>query len=117
MGDVMISVLLRELGKLPVLSVSPARVLVTVFDESRLLKSFVLADQLRSAGLAVINSTEAVKLPKQLKLADRLGIRFAVIQGPDESERNEVTIKDLVERTQVTVSETEMVAKIQQMLA
>jgi histidyl-tRNA synthetase len=57
---------------------------VTVFDESFLLKSYRLAAELRKAGVKAMVYPETAKLQKQLKFADRKGIRYAVILGPDE---------------------------------
>lgn len=103
MGDVMITVLLQKYGKVNVESTKEQTVLVTVFDADLLPSSFALGNQLRNAGLKVITYPEAVKLQKQLKFADRRGINYALIQGPDEAVSNSVTIKDLAKREQKTV--------------
>jgi histidyl-tRNA synthetase len=58
-----------------------------------------------------------VKLPKQLKFADRMGIRFVVIIGPDEALNRQVTIKDLATRTQHTLERALAGDAIQEMLA
>jgi histidyl-tRNA synthetase len=115
MGDVMISIILRERGYLPEKAIAPARVLVTVFDEGSLLDSFALASELRQAGIKASVYPEPAKLPKQLKYADKMGMRWAIIVGTDEIARNEVTIKDLTDRTQVSVSRTELVNRLHQM--
>jgi histidyl-tRNA synthetase len=104
MGDVMVSLLLQKYGKLVEDTSKNQTVLVTVFDATALPSSFALANDLRKAGIKVLTYPEAVKLPKQLKFADRKGIRFAVIQGPDEVSSNTVTIKDLSNREQKTVA-------------
>jgi histidyl-tRNA synthetase len=87
MGDVMITHVLEKYGCLPLFNPSPAAVLVTVFEEIELNASLRLAAQLRAEGLSVVCFTEPVKLPKQLKYADRMGIRCAIIVGPDEKGR------------------------------
>ncbi len=58
---------------------------------------------MRQAGLKVICSSEAGKLPKQFKFADRMKIRVAIVLGPDEAANGQVTIKDLASGTQQTV--------------
>jgi histidyl-tRNA synthetase len=47
MGDVVIGIILQEAGLLPEFDSTPASVLVTVFDESLLLKSYARASELR----------------------------------------------------------------------
>lgn len=103
MGDVMITIILRENGLVPDLKIVPADILVTVFDPASLPESFGLAAGLRDVGLKVVVYPEAVKLQKQLKYADRLGVRFVLIAGPDEQAAGKVTVKDLKSGVQETV--------------
>ncbi len=117
MGDVMISILLREYGLIPDLKLIPADVLVTVFDEQSLAESFELAANLRAAGLKTVVYPEAVRLQKQLKYADRTGLRFVLIAGPDERAAGQVTVKDLRERSQQTVLREQVAALLRQTLA
>jgi len=117
MGDVMITVLLQKYGKIDIESKREQyTVLVTVFDETLLPASFAIGNDLRNAGLRVVTYPEAAKLPKQLKFADRKGIHFAVIQGPDEATSNSVTIKDLLKREQKTVPLSEAAKTIKEMM-
>jgi len=102
MGDMMIAVVLEKYGKLPKFQLAPAQVLVTSFDAERLLGAYVLAGELRQAGLKVMVYPEFAKLQKQLKYADRSGARFVLIAGPDEEAAGIVTVKDLATRTQET---------------
>jgi histidyl-tRNA synthetase len=105
MGDVVITLILEKYGLLPKdLNISPAPVLVTVFDETRLLESFKLAGELRRAGLKVVCYPEAAKLQKQFKYADRIGARVTLVLGPDEVENGQVTVKNLANGEQVTVA-------------
>ena len=117
MGDVMITVLLQKYGKIDIESKREQNtVLVTVFDETLLPASFAIGNDLRNSGLRVVTYPEAAKLPKQLKFADRKGIHFAVIQGPDEATSNSVTIKDLLKREQKTVPLSEAAKTIKEMM-
>ncbi len=117
MGDVMMGIVLEKYGQLPTQEKTPADVLVTVFDEERTLAAFGVADQLRRLGLKVVCYPEAVKLQKQFKYADRIGVRFAVVSGPDEESANLVTVKDLMNRTQETLPVAEAAEKIRSQLA
>jgi histidyl-tRNA synthetase len=112
MGDVVISLMLEEYGRLPKLSNSPTQVLVTAFDESTLPATRRLASQLRQAGLNVDLYPEAAKLNKQLKYADRQGIPFAVILGPDEVKAGTVVLRNMLANEQQVVSQSELAARI-----
>ncbi len=103
MGDVMIRVVLEKYGLYPELKVQPADVMVACFDASSLADSYAIAMELRDAGLNVSCYPEALKLDKQLKYANKTGMKVLVIAGPDELASGRVTVKDLVHRTQQTV--------------
>ena len=103
MGDVMIRVVLEKYGLYPELKVQPADVMVTCFDAAGLPDSYAIAMELRDAGLNVSCYPEALKLDKQIKYANKIGVKALVIAGPDELAAGKVTIKDLVNRTQQTV--------------
>jgi len=103
MGDVVIGIILQEAGLLPEFDLAPASVLVTVFDESLLLKSYKLASQLRQSGLKVMVYPEAAKLPKQFKFADKMRLKVALVLGPDEAEKGQVAVKNLLTGEQIMV--------------
>jgi len=118
MGDLVLSLMLKERGLLPAGGdASPAPVLVTVFDQERMPASLSLAAELRRAGLKVACSTEPAKLPKQFKYADRMSIRIAAIIGPDEAANQQVTIKDLKAGVQQTIARLEAAQVIMKLLA
>lgn len=75
---------------------SIATVLVTIFSRETAAESLRIASELRAAGLHVEMALDAKeKLGKQLQYADRRGIPFALVAGPDELARGEVLIKEL----------------------
>jgi len=73
-------------------------------DRERLLG--VLAD-MRRAGLSADADVMGRGLKAQMKQADRLGARLALILGPDELEKGEATVRDLEvsEQWQVPIAE------------
>lgn len=118
MGDVVITLLLQELGLAPKdLGRSPAEVLVTVFDEARLADSLSLAAELRRAGLDVVSQLRSEKLARQFRYADRIGVYLVAVLGPDEIARQAVTIKDLRTGRQQTVPRGQAAQTIREMLA
>jgi histidyl-tRNA synthetase len=112
MGDMVIGLMAQQYGKVPPLRPSPAEVLVTVFDRAGLADALKLAGELRAAGVRAEWYPEAAKLDKQLKYADGTGVRFAIIIGPDEAARGEVTLKDLQNRTQAALPRAQLAAEI-----
>jgi histidyl-tRNA synthetase len=117
MGDLTIGLLLESSDLIPKeITKSAAEVFVTVFDAQRQPVSMALAAELRMAGMNVICSPEVTKLPKQFKYADRIGVRVAVVIGPDEAASNQVTIKDLRDGSQRTISRVQAIEEIKKLL-
>jgi len=72
-------------------------------DPKFLKKTFEIAKLLREKGKNVQTWLEKnSKLDKQLKYADKKGIRYALILGDNEISKNEITIKDLKNNSQKT---------------
>ncbi|HET7065837.1 MAG TPA: histidine--tRNA ligase, partial [Rudaea sp.] len=88
---------------------STVKVLVTQMDEAQLPAYLELAALLRNAGIATEVVMEAGKLGKQFKHADRAGIRFVVVLGPDEIAKGVVTVKDMRKQDQFEVPRAELV--------
>lgn len=91
-----------------------AHVFVTIFQPDLCAASLRLAQDLRAAGIHVVTALETDKgLGKQLKEADRKGMRYALVLGPDELARGEVVVKDLVRGEQRSVAREEVAATLQ----
>lgn len=117
MGDLVITLVLDELGLIPTdIKSPPSSILVTVFSDETLVESLTLANELREAGLKVSCYPQADKLGKQLKYGDRTGIKIAVLLGPDEIAAQEVTLKDLSTGSQQTIPRTHSAEKITHLL-
>ena len=77
------------------------RVLVTVFSSNLLEESIKITSKLRTTGINTdLYPEPGEKLDKQLKYADKKGIAYAIILGPEEIKKNVVTLKNLENRTQ-----------------
>ena len=77
-------------------------------------------DQALAAAYAMrqigINTTLAdgnEKLDKQLKYADKRGIQYALIIGPEEVKAGKVTLKNLAKKAQETLTLEEAIHKVQ----
>lgn len=112
MGDVVLPIILAEYQKLPEIQTQPARVLVTVFEQETFKDSLLIAGELRASGIATSVYPEPVKLGKQFKYADRLGMEFAIVIGPDEISQDQVQVKNLKSGEQTSTSRTELAAFI-----
>jgi histidyl-tRNA synthetase len=88
----------------PALTVSPADVMLTIWDEDSMSDSLALAKELRGAGLRVDLYPEADKIGKQLKYAAAQKIPFVVVTGADERARGLVSLKEMSTGEQQTVS-------------
>jgi histidyl-tRNA synthetase len=109
MGDVIIELLLDRAGKRPGLPASPSKVLMTLFDADLYAQTMALAARLRQAGINVEQSLDPVRLGKQIRYADRSGIPYVAILGPDELEAGKVVLKELSTGEQQAYSEAEAI--------
>ena len=117
MGDVMINLILEKYGCLPQSNFHEGTVLVTTFDGSGQSLSINIARELRANGISAITYPQTAKLQKQLKFADKLGIKIVLMVGPSEIESDSVTIKNLTTTAQVTVPRKELLQVVKEILA
>jgi histidyl-tRNA synthetase len=107
---------LREAGLVDVAE-STVQVLVPQVDPELLPQAMALATTLRAGGI----NTEAVldggRLGRQLRYADRAGIRFVALLGPQEVDSDTVTVKDLRRQDQFSVPRSDIVRALRVELA
>ena len=102
---------------------SAAEVMVLQWSEATVADSLALARALRAPGPdgergpRVVLYPEVDKPGKQFKYAETLGVRVAALVGEDEARDGTVTLKDLQNRTQVTVPRAEAAGEIRRLLA
>lgn len=79
-----------------------ANIFITIFNTELRVESLKLAQEFRESGIPVVIALDdTMSLGKQFKEADRKGIDYAIVMGPDEIARNEVVLKDLTNGEQV----------------
>jgi histidyl-tRNA synthetase len=84
-------------------------VLVTRLDDDGAPDALAVAQRIRDAGFSAdVYAGSSGKLGKQLKYADRRGVRVAVIRGADERAAGTVAVKDLASGDQTTVAEADL---------
>ena len=116
MGDVVIELILREKGVIPQELGARPQVIVTLFDETTMIESLQITNEIRNYGFTVVLYPDPDKLGKQFKFASKQSIPVAVVLGPDEIKNNQVAIKNLQTREQVTVKREELMAQIKDFL-
>ncbi|MGB9883076.1 MAG: histidine--tRNA ligase [Microgenomates group bacterium] len=72
------------------------QVLVTIFSTELLNQSISIVNKLRQNNIkADLYSNDQAKIDKQLKYADKKGIPYVIIIGPDEAKNNLIKLKNL----------------------
>lgn len=90
-----IILLMQERDMFPEDMTGKPEVMVTLFSEELIPESLELTHKLRRAGYRVDLYPEPGKYGKQFKYAEQRGIRYLILQGPDEIEKGIITLKDL----------------------
>lgn len=90
------------------------KVLVTVFNLDLADNSIAISSRLRANDITteLWLETES-KMEKQLKYADQKGIPFVVIIGPEEKEKNVVTLKNMKTRDQKQITIEDVIQELQ----
>lgn len=89
------------------------KVLVSVFNKDLADEAALVSSNLRENGIECeIFPSYDTKLEKQLKYADKKGIRWFVVIGPDEKNKNLVVLKDLTTGKQQEVKLAQLPEKI-----
>ncbi|MBI3379251.1 histidine--tRNA ligase [Candidatus Gottesmanbacteria bacterium] len=102
-----------ELGLFPPMQ-TKTLVLVTVFNKDMLPHSQKLTQELRKENInSDLYPDPNERLDKQIKYADKKGIPYVAIIGPQEAKSKKVTVKNLKDRSQITVSYDELSALLQ----
>lgn len=76
------------------------------------IKSLMLIDEMRLAGIPVMHNLASDSLSAQLRDAETKGIRFAVIMGQKEFVENTVILRDLNIRNQELVDQSAVVKRL-----
>jgi histidyl-tRNA synthetase len=92
--------------------VSPARVLVTVWDAAARPEALVTAAALRREGIPAEVYLAEDRTGEQLGYASSRGIPFALLCGPREREQGLVTVRDLRSREQVSLPAADLPALV-----
>ena len=102
-----------EQNKLFPFDLQITKVLVTIFSKKLKQKSLDYTTALSSAGVSTeLYLDENTKMEKQLKYADKKGIPYVVIIGPDETSTNLVTLRNMKTREQEILTQKDLLDRL-----
>lgn len=90
------------------------KVMVALFNQESIGDSMKIAKELRDAGINTMVYPDAAGFKKQFEYADKKGISWVVVQGPDEKAAGTVNLKNMLtkEQSQMVLSAAiEMILK------
>lgn len=95
------------------LSANSAKTLVTIFNKDLFNNSLIIADFLRKNNIStILYPIPTEKLDKQLKYANKKGIPFVIIIGPEEITNKTVALKDMKSCEQFKLNKEELISKL-----
>lgn len=103
---------LERLERTPPLSERTSDAFVVAVKPEQRPAAFALLQLLRDAGLTADMDYEGRAMKAQMKKAARAAARFAVLLGPGEVERGTATIRNLADRSQEEVLQSEVAGRI-----
>ena len=101
---------LTELDAFPANLAQAAKVLFINFGPAEQVSCIKAAARLRAEGIATLVYPEAAKMKKQMDYANRKGIPFVAFIGESELQNGTVTLKNMTDGTQTTMTVDEMVS-------
>jgi histidyl-tRNA synthetase len=105
---------MQEQG-IPLPGSTNSQVLVTIFEPELTKNSVEVCSRMRSNNITTELWLDAEsKLDKQFKYADKKGIPYVVVIGPQEAQDGKVSLKDLAKKTQETITLDELIDKLRQ---
>lgn len=99
---------MQERGEFENINLS-TQILVTLFDEQLVGEALKVYSLLTKNGLKTEIYFEPDKLKKQFKYADKKQIPFVVVQGPEEKELDQVTVKSMQSGKQKTLPVSQLI--------
>jgi len=104
---------IEELNLWPEFSSTATQVLITLFDKFSLNQAIEISQILRFENINTeIYLNFEDRLGKQLKYADKKGIPFAIIFGPEEAQKNTVILRNLKTRIQKEIQKSNLIKEI-----
>ncbi len=97
-------------------SARPIECFIATIGDIAYAKAFTLLDELRRLGISCDIDYERKSLKAQMRAADRLGAKFALIIGEEEVSRGEAVLRDMSTKEQSGVRFEELPEKMKEVL-
>ncbi|MBR1765547.1 MAG: histidine--tRNA ligase [Bacteroidales bacterium] len=104
---------LTELNAFPEGLEQAARVMFINFGPTEQAACISIAARLRSAGISTLIYPDSVKMKKQMDFANRKAVPFVAFVGESEMRDGTVTLKNMADGTQQTLSIDQLIATLQ----
>ena len=91
-----------------------SQILVTIFSEELIPQSLKIAQLLRDNKIKTEVYPEVDRLDKQLKYADKKGVPYVIIIGPDEVKSGKVVLKEMKTGEQKQISLMSLISLMRQ---
>jgi histidyl-tRNA synthetase len=109
-SDVVLLEFLENKNLIPVLQSKPSKVLISVFSNETIEQSIAITQLLRNNYIpSELYPDTDKKLDKQLKYADKKGIPYVIILGPEEIKKNVIKLKNMKTGEQKETTTNELV--------
>jgi len=104
---------LREAGVIKATKQSLADVVLMPFGDEQMPRALKVASLLRSAGIPAILYTEPVSMKKKMKYADRMGCKYVVVIGDDETKNNTLAVKNMHNSESKSMTSSQLIEVMQ----
>ena len=104
---------LREAGVIKAIKQSLADVVLMPFGDEQMPRALKVASLLRSAGIPAILYTEPVSMKKKMKYADRMGCKYVVVIGDDETKNNTLAVKNMHNSESKSMTSSQLIEVMQ----
>lgn len=92
------------------------KVAVILLDDNVTTYALNVVSELRKAGIEAVFNLKDVSLAKLLPYLPNEGYKLAIIIGKQEANSNNITLRDLIRRTQVTIEKDKAIDIVRQLL-
>lgn len=104
---------LREAGVIKATKQSLADVVLMPFGDEQMPRALKVASLLRSVGIPAILYTEPVSMKKKMKYADRMGCKYVVVIGDDETKNNTLAVKNMRNSESKSMTSSQLIEVMQ----
>lgn len=112
-GDMAILEFLKDSNKLPFVNSNPSSVFITTFSPDTYQNSLDLVNFLRKNQVnATLNLDPNLKLGQQFKYASKNNFKYVIVLGPEEIDKNQVSLKNLDTGEQQLVSPDQLLSLV-----